>query len=1016
MIGQEALRELEAKFAGRVTRDPLECRLYSHDVGVMPPLVRPLLGLHAAEAVVQPRSEEELIWLAQWANRHRVPLTPRGKGTSGYGGAVPLRGGVVVDFYRLRRTVSLDKEAMTATVRAGAIFEEVEKAANREGLALRLYPSSAPSATVGGWLAQGGFGYGSFEFGPFRDNVLSARVVLPSGQVREFSGEELELVADAEGTTGLISTITIKLRPLERELVLAAAFGERSQAISALEAIVRQGLPLWSLTLANAALNSLRNRMPPKLEHGRAHERHRAPEGYVLLAAFPESRSGACLEPLRAIVTDARGRLLSEEEAQAEWAERFHIMAVKRLGPSLIPFEVCLPLSGLLPALAEVEDGLKLPVAAEVMVASGLTQPQAVILGFMLHDERKLGYNFAFAGSLSALQTAKKHGGRAYSTGLYFAHEAAAVLGEARLQRLRAFKASVDPQGILNPGKVLDGPAVFAGFMRAAGTLGPALRAVANAFPSPAGERFAPKKGIPGDIAWYAYACAQCGYCVDTCDEFYGRGWESHSPRGKWYFLRQVMEGRAKITQEWVDKFLICTTCEYCNVRCPVELPIEPAWLTMRGKLIQEEKRQTFPPFEMMAASLRKERNIWAAFAKDRDAWLPAELKAALPERAEIAYFAGCTASYVEPDIARGTVALLREAGVQFTYLGPEEACCGIPMLVAGKWDVFAEILRHNVQAMQERGVHTVVTSCPACWLSWAQYYPQWAGKLGLDYRIEAKHYSQLLAEAIDAGKVQFKQEVPLTVAYHDPCHMGRAGGIYEEPRRVLQAIPGIRLVEMEHNREQAHCCGSVLTLIGEPPVAKVIGDIRLQEAEAAGAQAVVASCPCCEFQFRVTAARTGRNLPVYDLGALAARSLGISLPDHTEQVLYMWSVFEAMIELMTPQGMAALMRSLLPEMFAAMPGYMLAMMRLGKRLPGMLALMGKAMPRMMPLLMPTVMPKVLPSMLERIGSQINMPESMRAQMPALMPAVMENLMPHMLPKVAPLLVPDMLAYIERSL
>ena len=115
-----------------------------------------------------------------------------------------------------------------------------------------------------------------------------------------------------------------------------------------------------------------------------------------------------------------------------------------------------------------------------------------------------------------------------------------------------------------------------------------------------------PVRGIPADVAWYAYACSQCGYCVDQCDQFYGRGWESQSPRGKWYWLREYMEGREKWNQSMVDTFLVCTTCELCNLRCSAALPIEPSWMKLRGKLIDDEKRMTFPPFEMMSAALAR--------------------------------------------------------------------------------------------------------------------------------------------------------------------------------------------------------------------------------------------------------------------------------------------------------------------------------------------------------------------------------------------------------------------------
>ena len=166
------------------------------------------------------------------------------------------------------------------------------------------------------------------------------------------------------------------------------------------------------------------------------------------------------------------------------------------------------------------------------------------------------------------------------------------------------------------------------------------------------------------------------------------------------------MEGREQWDQFMVDTILVCTTCELCNLRCSASLPIEPSWMKLRGLLVNEKKKMTFPPFEMMAAALQKEGNIWAAYRRNRAAWFPKDLqeKHGPAHRAKAAYFAGCTASYVEPDIAMASVRLLDAAGVDFTYVGEKESCCGIPMLAAGKWDVFEEMFRKNLKAMKEAG------------------------------------------------------------------------------------------------------------------------------------------------------------------------------------------------------------------------------------------------------------------------------------------------------------------------
>ena len=1015
-VRREALKDI---FEERVTFDPLERRLYSHDIASMPKLVRPLLGDTTADAVVQPVNEEELVRLVRWARLEQVPLVPRGKASSGYGGVIPARGGVVVDFYRMTDVAEVDREGHAVTVGPGITWEALDRKLAFAGLTLRLYPSSYPSSTVGGWLAQGGAGFGSYEYGYFRSSVVSARVVLPSGEVREFEGDGLDLVSDAEGITGLISRVTVMVQELSAIELEAVAFRRSADLQGFIEAAVAADLPIWSLMFINPRMAQMRNRAPSG-GHGDDAGRVVLPEAFVATLAFRSSEAQAVRGALPGLENRHNGERLGEEIARHEWEGRFRIMLVKRLGPSLVPAEVVVPLEGLASMMDEVERKVRKPVLKEgIVVRSGRGgKAEVVLLGFIPADERAFGYNFLFGLSLSIARIAEAHGGRPYATGLYFSAKADTVLCPGQAAKLRAFKAGSDPEGIMNPRKVI-GESIISTALAAAGALEPLIRPVANLAAAKVGERPAgPVKGIPGDVAWYAYACSQCGYCVDACDQFYGRGWESQSPRGKWYWLRDFMEGRAKWDQRMVDTFLVCTTCELCDLRCSAALPIEASWMKLRGRLIEEEGRMTFPPFEMMAAALSAEGDIWAGYRRDRAGWFPADLeeKHGPGVPSPYVYFAGCTASYVEHDIAMATVRLLDEAGVDFTCLGEKESCCATPMLVAGKWDLFAETMRRNIREVKASGADTVICSCPACDMMWRKVYPEWAERLGVEYGIKAKHYSELLAEKIEAGEFSFPgsgDATVKTVTFHDSCHIGRVSGVYEPPRELIRAVPGAEFVEMEHNREDALCCGSVLTLIKDPPVAAEVGKVRLDEVSGTGADTVVALCPCCEFQLRVSARKKGSPVRVVDLARFAASALGYDFPDPDPEVQAQWAVFEAMIDLMTPKGFAELMGTMWPELIDAMPFGMGSMMRLAGKVPGALRLMKPAFPLLFPRLLPLMMPKVMPVMLERVGMRIPMPEYMSEQMPDLMPRVMDNLMPHMIADVVPLVTQPMIDYLS---
>lgn len=1005
----------------RLRTDQRERKMYSFDIGAMPSLVKPFVSAGIAGAVVRPHTEAEVVELVKLTRTENLRLVPRAWATSGYGGVLPPKNAVVVDMSAMMNVVDVDTERLLVTTQPSAIWERIDRQIQKKGLTLRLYPSSYPSSSVAGWLAQGGSGFGSYEYGAFKENVVSARVVLPTGEVRVFSGDELlSFVADAEGITGIITEVTFKVRPLEDEVHRLIAFPDAAKLGAALQAVSEAGLPIWSITFLNPESTKLKKQLPHRhghpYEETHLHYEPTLPEAYLAVIAYPASRAGQVEDPLARIVTERQGIDLGPEAAEHEWEQRTAPMRLKRLGPSIVPTEVIVPLAEMPAVLAEIDEKISQPFILEGMVGKG---DKVVLLGFIPHDERSFNFNLAFALSLSVIKIAKAHGGAAYSTGLYFRREAESVLGPERVAALRKFKREVDPGEVLNPGKVL-GSGLIDFIMGSATAFESVVRPIANAAKPPAGPGDLSKevRGIPGDVAFMSYACARCGYCVPTCEQYSGRGWESQSPRGKYAYLREVMAGREKWDRKAIDTMLVCTTCEVCNTRCQLQLPIEHNWMEMRGKLINEEKRGTFPPFEMMAASLRGERNIWAGKAEHRDDWVPADVAEKIPEQADILYFAGCTASFVETDIAEASIRLLQDAGYSVGYMGKDEACCGIPMKVAGKWDLFEDIYEHNVAEARKRGAKTIVTSCPACGLVWKELYANLAAERGDEYDFEVLHYSELVAPALAEGRLELTEN-PFegkTITFHDSCHMGRAQGNYEPPREMLKAIPGVEMVEMEHNREEGLCCGSVLTLVGEIEVAPVLGGHRLQEAVDAGADTVVALCPCCQVQLRDSNIKNELGLQIDDLSRVVAQAAGYDIPETTEYSMYMWGYFDKFIILLEPKNMADFMTRIFPQMMDAMPLGMDTMMRGMKHVPGGLTLMEEMMPLMFPYLAPGILGKVMPDMVREVEDYIGeMPEDMAALMPDLLPQTMDSLMPTYLPQLIPHLTPKFVDYVRAS-
>ena len=1028
-------KQLSAMFGERLTFDKTERMLYGHDIAAMPSMVRPVIGDTTPDAVVQPASEEKLAELMKWADAQHVALTPRGKASSGYGGVIPVKNGVVVDFSFMKDVLSVDTPAQTVTVQPGITWEQLDRALKPHGLTLRLYPTSYPSSSVGGWLSQGGAGIGSYRYGYFADNVVSAKAVLPNGAVHEFVGDDLALLSGAEGITGFLSEVTLRVMPAWEPHVISIGCTKALGLQRIIEEIEAADLPIWSMCFINPRMAEMKNEAPVRMHLGHAVEKPvELPKSYILTMCCDVQDTEAVEAGVAEILAAHEATRLGDEIAEHEFEHRFKFMVVKRLGPSLVPSEVIVPLRELGHAMSEIETVIEQPIVKEgVIVRNGPKgEPEAVILGFIPSDERKFNYNFVFGLVLSVIKIAEAHGGRAYSTGMYFGGKADSVMGADVVKRIRAYKAQVDPNGILNPRKVLDN-GVTGSLLEFASKFEGQIRAMGNRVTIEVGERPGdPVKGIPGDVAWYAYSCSQCGYCIDQCDQFYGRGWESQSPRGKWYWLREYMAGHVEWDQKMVDTFLVCTTCELCNIRCSASLPIEPSWMKLRGKLIQDDKHMTFPPFEMMSAALADQGDIWAGYRKDRGAWFPEDLKEKHGPgvASKNVYFAGCTASYVENDIGQASVRLLDEAGIDFTYLGTKELCCATPILVAGKWEQFVEVMRTNIANVKASGADTVISSCPACDMMWRHVYPQWSAKMGIDFDITARHYSEVIAEKIAAGEFVFPDKVEADeskgrtardntthakskVAWHDSCHIGRVSGVYEPPRELIKANPNAELVELPFNREEAHCCGSVLTLIKEPVVAARIGNDKHEEARSVGAEKILALCPCCEFQLRVAGEANQSEIEVVDLARFTAEALGYDFPDPNPQVRAQWAVFEAMITLMTPKGFSEIMRGMFPELVEAMPMGMGGMMRGMAKVPGSLEAMKPMFPVLFPKLLPGMMPKVMSKMLELVAAKVPMPDYMAEQMPQMMPKVMDNLMPHMIGDVVPLISDDLIAYLK---
>jgi Fe-S oxidoreductase len=277
--------------------------------------------------------------------------------------------------------------------------------------------------------------------------------------------------------------------------------------------------------------------------------------------------------------------------------------------------------------------------------------------------------------------------------------------------------------------------------------------------------------------------------------------------------------------------------------------------------------------------NLEQTSNPWGLPQAQRASWadgLDVRVVAEGERAPEYLYWVGCAGSFDDRSkaVSRAVVEILRRAGVSFAILGPRELCSGDPARRMGNEYLFQTLAEQNVRTMNEAGVTTVVANCPHCFNTLRNEYPDFGGTY------EVIHHSQLIARLVAEGRLRPSATVPATVAYHDPCYLGRHNGVYRDPRDVLDAVPGVHTVEMPRHGERGLCCGAGgARMWMEERIGKRINQERMDEAAATGADTVGVACPYCLVMLDDGARARGDETRVLDLAQVVARSLDGGAP-----------------------------------------------------------------------------------------------------------------------------------------
>jgi heterodisulfide reductase subunit D len=242
-------------------------------------------------------------------------------------------------------------------------------------------------------------------------------------------------------------------------------------------------------------------------------------------------------------------------------------------------------------------------------------------------------------------------------------------------------------------------------------------------------------------------------------------------------------------------------------------------------------------------------------------------------EQAEMVYFVGCVASFYPQSysVPQSMVQILDRAGADFLTLGGGEWCCGFPLIIAGMGKAATESVRHNVEAVRRTGAQRLVAACPSCFHTWKHDYPRVLGeRLGF----EVLHATELLEEIVAEGHIRLEPFEQI-VTYHDPCDLGRTSGIYDAPRNVIRAIPGVTFVEMEHHHEYSLCCGGGGDVeMADADLTEAVARRRIGEAKATEAKVLLSACQQCKRTLAIGARREKVRVRAMDVAELVARQM----------------------------------------------------------------------------------------------------------------------------------------------
>ncbi len=819
--------------------DRVECLSYSRDMSV---------HQGVPDAVVFARTTEQVSAIMKIAHREKLPVTPRGSGTSVTGAVLPVRGGILLDLHQMNNILEINTQDFYAHVEPGVICMQLNALLAKDGLMFPPNPGSEAIASIGGMVSTNASGHRAVKYGTTRDYIKGLTVVLADGTVihtgtrapKSSLGYDLtHLFCTSEGTLGIITEIIVKLEPKPEYGALALAiFEDLNAAGDAVTEVTTSGIKLAGCEILD--------------------------KFSLKIVEDVLQRDVSTMEAMLIMEADgAKEVVVRDMNRIEEICKKYGVQEFQWSDDPVKREEMMRARGGLVPTLSRIKPGNRLvPIAEDFGVpstkipetirrAQEIAEKYNVIIATFGHVgdgnvhttfvsdmrsredwerlkpavEELVNTAMEMKGTLSA-----EHG-----TGLTRIPHIERELGPA-LDVMRKIKQALDPDNILNPGKMglekTENADIYDYF-----AFQPLLEHPENI------------RSLGDEVDNEVLACIHCGFCRLGCPTFSVTHRESRNARGRNALAFYFMSGTLEPSKELAEAFFTCTTCQACTYFCPARIKVDEIVEGIRKHLY----KAGYAPQPVLGVrdNILKTGNVFASAREGRIDIYPAALKekakkGELKAQAETLLFMGCVPSYLDMKMVPSLIKPLEDAKVDYTTLAMDESCCGFPLFLMGS-EEFEPHARNILEALKATRAKELVTPCAGCYKTFKKIYPS-VGDLGMEVYHSVHYFNKLIEE----GRLKLTKEFRKKVTYHDPCDLGRVFKIFEEPRNIIKAVPGVEYVEMARNRLQARCCGGGGGVQAyDPELSVQMAAERVRDALAVGAEVIVSGCAACKDNLR---------------------------------------------------------------------------------------------------------------------------------------------------------------------